>query len=197
MKKGSYRVTEIFYSIQGEGNNVGRPAVFVRFQGCAVESICPIKCDTEFNTGKRVTAKQIEKAVRGYLPHGGYVILTGGESLTQYDNELALHLTDWFVCAETSGAFKPKAHLDWVSVSPKVAPAVLKRNFEGRVDELRYVLREGQEIPVPPIESGHLFISPEWDGANTARNIAWCVGLVKTNPEWRLSVQTHKLLGLE
>jgi 7-carboxy-7-deazaguanine synthase len=190
----TYKINEIFYSIQGEGARAGTPSVFIRFQGCAVEKVCPIKCDTEFNTGKRMTAAQIEKAVRVFLPNGGSVIVTGGEPLTQFDNELSLRLTGYFVCAETSGAFAPKAHLDWVSISPKVAASVVKRNFAG-ADELRYVLRAGQEIPTPAIDADNLFISPEWDGENTQKNIAWCADLVKANPEWRLSLQTHKLMG--
>lgn len=195
----TYRINEIFYSIQGEGHRTGTPSVFVRFQGCAIEKICPIKCDTEFNTGKRMTAKQIEKIVRGYLPHGGSVILTGGEPLTQYDEELRLALTPGlFLCVETSGAFAPKAHLDWVSISPKVSSTVLRRTGAhfSHVDELRYVLRAGQSLPTPAIEADHYFLSPEWDGENTKANIAHCVELVKANPEWRLSLQTHKLMGI-
>lgn len=192
----TYRVTEIFYSIQGEGHRVGTPSVFVRFQGCAVESICPIKCDTEYDTGKRMTAKQIARAVRGYLPHGGSVILTGGEPLTQFDNALSLELAGNFVCAETSGAFVPKAHLDWITISPKVSSTVLRRNFT-HADELKYVLRAGQPLPTPAIDADHYFLSPEWDGENTKANIAHCVELVKANPEeWRLSLQTHKLMGI-
>ena len=191
-----YKINEIFYSIQGEGHRAGTPSVFVRFQGCAVEAVCPIKCDTEFHSGKNMTAQEIELEVRRLMPNGGSVILTGGEPLTQWDNELHIALTPGFtLCAETSGAFEPKAYLDWVSISPKVPRSVIRRNFS-HADELRYVLRAGQEIPIPAIEADHLFISPEWDGDNTKANIAHCVKLVKENPEWRISIQTHKLIGI-
>jgi 7-carboxy-7-deazaguanine synthase len=192
-----YLIQEIFLSLQGEGRRTGEVSCFIRFAGCPLEHSCPIKCDTEFNSGRRMTAEQISSAVAKLIGPRGWIIFTGGEPAVQLDDELVEALAAYRIAIETSGAFALQitGGMDFLTISPKCSDAVLARNFK-RATELRYVIRHGQPIPVPAIAAEYLFISPEWDGPNTQANIAWCVDLVLKNPEWRLSLQTHKLIGI-
>jgi organic radical activating enzyme len=131
------------------------------------------------------------------MPQEPSVVLTGGEPLLQHDEELAAALrdSDIYIAVETSGSVKPRGYFDYVTISPKVSEARLAANFM-YADELRYVLRIGDRIPKPKIECLNLFLSPMFDGEKVNQaNVDWCVKLVKENPEWRLSIQTHKLAG--
>jgi len=210
-----YAVKEIFYTLQGEGAQAGRPAVFCRFAGCNLwtgherdrgQAVCQF-CDTEFvgtdgpGGGKFADAASLARAVAGHWPASAspgarpYVVCTGGEPLLQLDAALveALHRAGFEVAVETNGTQPAPDGLDWICVSPKAeAPLVLTRG-----DELKLVYP--QALAPPERFSGlafrYFFLQP-MDGpereANTARALAYCLA----HPEWRLSLQTHKLLGI-
>jgi len=208
-----YTVKEIFYTLQGEGVQAGRPAVFCRFSGCNLwtgreadrgTATCTF-CDTDFvgvgpDGGKFATPEALAEAVAARWPGSGagghpFVVCTGGEPLLQLDAAAvaALHARGFEVAVETNGTQPVPAGVDWVCVSPKAdAPLTLTAG-----DELKLVYP--QELAPPERFAGmafrHLLLQP-MDGpaveANTRSAIAYCLA----HPAWRLSVQTHKSLGL-
>ncbi len=194
-----YKINEIFYSVQGEGDRAGSANVFVRFAGC--DLTCGF-CDTEFESGKPMSAAEIVAEALRLMPHNGpascSVILSGGEPTLQYDQELYKALSDAeiYIAIETNGNNPLKAPVDWVSCSPKVADHVVARNFPAPrgVDEVRYVRHPGQAIPeAKGITTIHRFVSPQFRGDRLdAESLAHCIDLVKSNPMWKLSVQQHK-----
>jgi 7-carboxy-7-deazaguanine synthase len=202
----TYTVHEIFYTLQGEGANTGRPAVFCRFAGCNLwtgreadraTAICQF-CDTEFVGGSAFKSPDaLVAAVVSHWPSAGrpFVVCTGGEPLLQLDAALlaAFHDAHCEVAIETNGTRLPPAGIDWVCVSPKAnAPFVLTRG-----DELKLVYPQEGAPPerFSALEFTHFFLQP-MDGpdrdANTKKAIDYCL----KHPQWRLSVQTHKVLGL-
>lgn len=192
-----YRVNDIFYSLQGEGHNAGRAAVFVRFSGCNLQ--CPF-CDTDFSQYEEMTAEEIcfnMKAVVGKVSPLPMVVLTGGEPTLQADEELIDMMHDKgfrFVAMESNGTRQPPKNLDWLTLSPKQDVNV------GECDELK-VLFDGKA----PIGKGHSIRARYWylqpmDTGNAERNkkiTAACVDYIKRHPVWRLSLQTHKLIGIK
>lgn len=193
-----YGITELFCSPQGEGARTGTINVFIRFQGC--DLACGF-CDTEFESGRQMTASDISCEAARLMPNGPRaVILTGGEPSLQYDEELyeALRLAGVeFIAIETNGGSKIKAHVDWVSCSPKVAEHVVAANFPEGVNELRYVRHSGQGIPQPKTRAEHLYLSPQFRGDRLDQeNLAWCIKLAKEDPRWKISLQTHKFMGV-
>jgi organic radical activating enzyme len=195
----TYRVNEIFSSIQGEGMRAGTANVFIRFSGCNLKCVVAthgFDCDTEFTSGEDLSVADILGRM-GDVSHGTeWCILTGGEPLLQVDKAFIdeLHYVGWKIAIETNGTKPLPAPVDWVSVSPKTAEHALKIE---RADELRYVRNHGQGIPKPRLKAEHYCLSPafEADGLSTAA-LSWCIKLVKENPEWRLSIQQHKLWGV-
>jgi 7-carboxy-7-deazaguanine synthase (Cx14CxxC type) len=208
-----YTVKEIFYTLQGEGANAGRAAVFCRFAGCNLwtgresdraSAICNF-CDTDFvgvgpDGGKFSTASELADAVasrwpRAAEPGSRFVVCTGGEPLLQLDAAAidAFHAREFVVAVETNGTVEPPPGLDWICVSPKAtAPVVLTRG-----DELKLVFPQES---APPERFEHLdfnqfFLQP-MDGPEVHRNTELAVAYCLANPRWRLSLQTHKLLGL-
>lgn len=190
------KVNEIFYSLQGEGERAGSANVFIRLSGCKAQGACfasGVMCDTEFESGKVRTLDDIFENIRNVA--GKNIIWTGGEPAQQLTKETVQFFKEkgYFQAIETSGLFPVPPNLDWITVSPKVAEHVVKKNFT-RVDELRYVRRFGQEIPQPSVKADHYFISPHSDGEEINRdNLEYCIELVKLNPLWKLSVQQHKI----
>jgi 7-carboxy-7-deazaguanine synthase len=210
----TYSVKEIYYTLQGEGANVGRAAVFCRFAGCNLwsgreqdrsEAVCQF-CDTDFvgtdgpGGGKFATASQLARAVASVWPaeHPSdrrFVVCTGGEPLLQLDRPLlaALHAEGFQVAVETNGTVPPPAGIDWLCVSPKAEAALAVA--EG--DELKLVFpQEGAEPErFEQLRFRHFFLQP-MDGpsreSNTERALRYCL----SHPRWRLSLQTHKLLGI-
>jgi 7-carboxy-7-deazaguanine synthase len=211
----SYTVKEMYYTLQGEGAHAGRAAVFCRFAGCNLwtgreqdraQAVCTF-CDTDFvgtagpGGGKFATATSLADAVASHWPvqAGGtrYVVCTGGEPLLQMDVPLieAFHARGFEVGVETNGTQPAPSGLDWICVSPKAgAPLVLTAG-----DELKlvYPQREPEAQPERFEHLGfrHFFLQP-MDGparaANTAAAVAYCLA----HPRWRMSLQTHKLLGI-
>jgi 7-carboxy-7-deazaguanine synthase (Cx14CxxC type) len=208
-----YAVKEIFYTLQGEGANAGTPAVFCRFAGCNLwsgreqdraKATCQF-CDTDFvgtdgvGGGKFETATDLARACRDVASPltnaPRFVVLTGGEPMLQVDQALvdALHAEGFRIAIETNGTLPVLDTIDWICVSPKAGSELKQR----RGHELKLV------VPQAGIDPGaylalafeQRFLQP-MDGpeqlANTEAAIAYC----KANPAWRLSVQTHKLLGI-
>ena len=209
----AYAVKEIFYTLQGEGANTGRPAVFCRFAGCNLwtgreadraSAVCRF-CDTDFvgtdgpGGGKFPDADSLARAVAAAWPPGEvgrrFVVCTGGEPLLQLDPALldAFHAEDFEVAVETNGTVEPPPGIDWLCVSPKAEAPLLVR----RGDELKLVYpQDGADPSVfEGLEFGQFFLQP-MDGpareANTAAALRYCL----KHPRWRLSLQTHKLLGI-
>ena len=210
----SYAVKELFYTLQGEGANAGRPAVFCRFAGCNLWSgreadrataVCRF-CDTEFvgtdgpGGGKFATAAALGAAVAAAWPSGDpagrpLVVCTGGEPLLQLDPPLidALHAAGFEVAVETNGTLPRPAGLDWVCVSPKAEAELVLTSG----DELKLVYPQDGAPPERYADLGfrEFFLQP-MDGpereANTRAALAYCLA----HPRWRLSLQTHKLLGI-
>jgi 7-carboxy-7-deazaguanine synthase len=217
----TYTVKEIFYTLQGEGARTGRPSVFLRFAGCNLWSglepdragaVCKF-CDTDFagsdgpGGGKFSDAAGLARAVRTKWPgresaqtnnaRGGkpYVVCTGGEPLLQLDGALvaALHAEGFEIAIETNGTLEPPPGIDWICVSPKAdAPQILKRG-----DELKLVYPQAGGAPERYADQDfrHFFLQPMDSAeckANTLAATAYCL----THPQWRLSLQTHKLLGI-
>jgi 7-carboxy-7-deazaguanine synthase (Cx14CxxC type) len=208
----SYAVKEIFLTLQGEGGQAGRAAVFCRFAGCNLwsgreedrESAVCTFCDTDFvgmdgpGGGRFATADDLADAVQaawGGGPGDRLVVLTGGEPLLQLDEALiaALHGRGFSLALETNGTLEAPAGVDWICVSPKADAAVVQTKGQ----ELKLVF---PQAGVDPARFEHLdferfFLQP-MDGperkANTAAAIAYCLA----HPRWRLSVQTHKYLGI-
>jgi 7-carboxy-7-deazaguanine synthase len=210
----TYIVKEIFYTLQGEGANTGRAAVFCRFAGCNLwtgreqdreDAICQF-CDTEFigtdgpGGGRFGSAEDLAGAVAAAWPANNsgrrFVVCTGGEPLLQLDVSLlgALHERGFEVAVETNGTQPAPVGIDWLCVSPKAgAPLILDFG-----DELKLVFPQPGAEPAgyESLHFSHFFLQP-MDGpereANTAAALEYCLA----HPRWRLSLQTHKLLGIQ
>lgn len=208
-----YSVKEIFYSLQGEGTHTGRPAVFCRFSGCNLwngqkkeksTAVCQF-CDTDFvgtdgiNGGKYQTARALVDVIISIWPtshHGErFIVLTGGEPLLQVDADLIdiLHNEHFFIAVETNGTILPPPGVDWICMSPKSGSniAILSGS------ELKVVFPQKDLNPLDyeHYSFDHFLIQP-MDGAEAARNRTMAVEFCLANPRWRLSLQTHKLLGI-
>jgi 7-carboxy-7-deazaguanine synthase len=210
----SYAVKEIFYTLQGEGAQAGRAAVFCRFAGCNLWSgrendrasaICRF-CDTDFigvdgpGGGKFETAEDLAEAIAATWPpdHPSgtrFVVCTGGEPLLQLDRELidALHLREFEIAVETNGTVQAPAGIDWICVSPKAGTRLLQTSG----DELKLVFPQADAQP-PEFEDlpfRHFFLQP-MDGPDRAANTQLALRYCMEHPKWRLSLQTHKILGI-
>ena len=202
-----YRVNEIFYSLQGEGRNTGRAAVFIRFSGCNLR--CSF-CDTDFSSYTEMSGDDILEAIRPWK-HCGFVVLTGGEPSLQVDDALvdALHREGFYLAMETNGTHAVPEGIDWVTVSPKVAPADFSKGERPqRIHELKVIwepsLNGKEEMPqvlkawADKLTAPLLYLQP-CDTGDKERNreiIQQCVEYIKEHPEWRLSLQTHKLIDI-
>lgn len=208
-----YAVKEIYYTLQGEGAQTGRPAVFCRFAGCNLwtgreadraGAICQF-CDTEFvgtdgpGGGKFRSAAELARAIRtawpASMPGRPLVVCTGGEPLLQLDAPLvaALHGEGFEVAVETNGTQVAPSGLDWICVSPKAgAPLVLCHGHELK---LVYPQRGAEPERFTELDFQHFFLQP-MDGPERERNTRLAIDYCLTHPRWRLSLQTHKLLGL-
>jgi 7-carboxy-7-deazaguanine synthase len=208
----TYAVKEIFYTLQGEGANAGRPAVFCRFAGCNLWSgreedraaaVCRF-CDTDFvgtdgeNGGKFKDAAELVARIASLWPAGEahrFVVCTGGEPMLQLDAPLvdALHAAGFEIAIETNGSLPVLESIDWICVSPKAdAPLVVTRG-----DELKVVVPQDNQrlAEYAKLDFAHFLVQP-MDGPardfNTKLAIDWC----KRHPQWRLSMQTHKYLNI-
>lgn len=208
-----YTVNEIFWSPQGEGMRAGEMSVFIRFTGCNLrcrvepgpDSPGGFDCDTEFASGRKLTAPEIVAEARAVVgkPEEWYlgrpaadmpwVVFTGGEPALQVDADLvaALHTAGFRCAIETNGSKNVDGlGLDWITVSPKVAEHAVRQLT---ATEVKYVRGYGQALPKPACRGTYQLVSPAFDGLTLdSRAVAWCVQLIRENPEWRLSMQQHK-----
>lgn len=211
----TYSVREMYFTLQGEGAQTGRPAVFLRFAGCNLwsgreahraDAVCRF-CDTEFvgtdgpGGGKFETASALANAAASFWPdgrEGRYVVCTGGEPLLQLDPGLidALHGKGFEVAVETNGTIVAPAGIDWLCVSPK-ANAPLKQQ-QGSELKLVYPQAEPEAQPerFAGLDFDHFFLQP-CDDANKAANTAAAIDYCLAHPPWKLSLQTHKLIGID
>lgn len=191
-------VSEIFYSLQGEGARAGTPTVFVRLQGCSTKFACyasGIRCDTEYESGKEMTLEEIHQWIENNAQNCKEITWTGGEPCDQLNAEIMAYFHDkgYYQAIETSGLKPVPDGIDFICVSPKVAEHVVAKNFK-HVNELRYVRHKGQQVPQPAITADHYWLSPHSDGFNiNGENLHHCINLCKQNPTWKLSVQQHKI----
>lgn len=213
----TYSVKEIYFTLQGEGAQSGRPAVFLRFAGCNLwsgrekhrsESICRF-CDTEFvgtdgpGGGKFDTPEALASAVKQAWPRTSghvhpYVVCTGGEPLLQLDTAAieALHDAGFEIGVESNGTLRAPPGIDWLCISPKGRAELVQSSG----DELKLVYPQAEAEAQPErfteLRFSHFYLqpldSPDRD-ANTRRAIDYCL----SNPQWRLSLQTHKILGID
>ena len=210
----TYTVKELFYTLQGEGVNAGRAAIFCRFAGCNLwtgreedraDAVCTF-CDTDFigtdgdGGGKFSTVTELVEAAKAKLPTGAIpdlIVMTGGEPLLQLDRPLidGLHAAGFEIAVETNGTMRAPDDIDWVCVSPKADAALVQQSGQ----ELKLVFPQPQTEAQPEqfeqLAFDHFLLQP-MDGpdlqANTEKAIAYC----KAHPQWRLSLQTHKFLGI-
>ena len=212
----TYTVREIYYTLQGEGARTGRPAVFLRFAGCNLwsgreehraEAVCRF-CDTEFvgtdgvGGGKFETAAELADVVRRAWPEVAgsvpYVVCTGGEPLLQVDDDLisALHAAGFEIGVESNGTLAAPDGIDWLCVSPKGSAGLAQMSG----DELKLVYPQAEDAAQPErfesLAFRHFYLQPLDDperDAHTRAAIDYCLA----HPLWQLSLQTHKLLGID
>ncbi|WP_461537093.1 7-carboxy-7-deazaguanine synthase [Spongorhabdus nitratireducens] len=216
-----YSVKEMFYTLQGEGAHVGRPAIFCRFSGCNLWSgreqdrssaICNF-CDTQFlgtdgeGGGKFATAEALAETLLGYWPENSgvhpFIVCTGGEPLLQLDRELinALHARGFEIAIETNGTKHIPEGIDWVCVSPKGTAEVVVI----QCDELKLVYPQPEAMPerFTNIKATHYYLSPmaspQWQPGDslyqdnvTKETIEYC----RQHPKWKLNLQTHKITSI-
>jgi 7-carboxy-7-deazaguanine synthase len=206
-------VKEMFYTLQGEGANAGQPAVFCRFTGCNLWSgreedrstaICQF-CDTDFvgtdgtHGGKFDSAQALAAVIASFWPASDtqhrFVVLTGGEPLLQVDEALvdALHAQGFSIAVETNGTVLPPKGIDWLCMSPKAGSQRVLETGQ----ELKLVFPQVGAEPAlyESLNFDHFYLQP-MDGPNAAANTAAAVAYCQAHPHWRLSVQTHKLIGI-
>lgn len=212
----SYSVKEIFYSLQGEGFHAGRPAIFCRFAGCNLWSgmeedrnnaVCKF-CDTDFvhtngpGGGKFASAEDLAEKIAQFWPsekNGSiqpFIVCTGGEPLLQLDTELitAFHHKNFIVAVETNGTILPPPGIDWLCVSPKAGGELAALSGQ----ELKLVFPQAGVDPekFAFLDFQHFFLQP-LDGPDLAMNIKLAVEYALAHPQWRLSLQLHKILAIK
>ena len=207
-----YQVKEIFLTLQGEGAHAGRTAVFCRFSGCNLwsgreqdrDSAGCSFCDTDFVgtdgpdggsfAGAEILTAAILEQWQGSTEHR-FVVLTGGEPMLQVDEALisTLHYHGFEIAIETNGTFEVPRSIDWICVSPKAGIEVVQRSG----DELKLVYPQAGLGPsdVAGFEFRYRYLQP-MDGPDLIANTAGAVAFCRSNPHWRLSLQTHKLIGI-
>jgi 7-carboxy-7-deazaguanine synthase (Cx14CxxC type) len=213
----SYSVKEIFYSLQGEGFHAGRPAVFCRFAGCNLwsgkeadreKAVCKF-CDTDFigtdgpEGGKFETAGELVQSIARLWPvkkkdrlGRPFVVCTGGEPLLQLNAQLlsAFHREGFEVAVETNGTILPPAGIDWLCVSPKADAALVLHSGQ----ELKLVFPQSEARPekFTLLDFQYFFLQPQ-DGHDLKKNTKLTVDYVLAHPQWRLSLQAHKILSIK
>lgn len=194
-------INEIFYSLQGEGINAGRAAIFIRLAKCNLR--CSF-CDTDFDEGTEMSLSELEEAIKGF--ESRFIIWTGGEPTLQLSEETLMHfrLLGYEQAIETNGTRRPPRGLDYITCSPKPeAMKVLHESFPNGVSEFRFPIGAEGDLP-PAIEELPLakayLVSPIFVGDKMGeldqRALDRCIDFVKRNPRWRLSMQLHKLINI-
>lgn len=209
----TYAVKEIFYTLQGEGMRAGRPAVFCRFAGCNLwsgreedraEAVCKF-CDTQFvgtdgvGGGKFADADSLADVVAALWPKDGggerYVVFTGGEPLLQLDAALidAMHFRDFEIAIESNGTIEAPAGIDWICISPKAGAPLVQTS--GNELKLVYPQEGAEPERFQALAFDHFLLQAMW-GDKTDENMRAAARYCMAHPRWRLSVQTHKWIGI-
>ncbi len=206
-----YKIKEIFYTLQGEGFHAGRPAVFVRFTGCNLwtgreedrkKAVCQF-CDTDFigtdgQNGGNYSAHQLIQRIKELWPDDSqpFIVCTGGEPLLQLDQALtnALRKNNIYIAIETNGTQLAPKGVDWICVSPKANTELVLTQG----DELKLVFPQKGMMPkdVEHLNFQHFYLQPmdgHWIRAHTHEAILYC----KAHPRWKVSIQLHKILGID
>lgn len=217
----TYQIKEIFYTLQGEGANAGRPAVFCRFSGCNLwsgreqdraQATCQF-CDTDFvgtdgTLGGKYDAVQLAAQIAQQWPtqdlqdlqdpqdqNNRFVVLTGGEPLLQVDAALidALHAQGFAIAVETNGTIAAPAGIDWICVSPKAGATLVQASGQ----ELKVVWPQAgiDLLALGQLNFTYKYLQP-MDNLQRSKNTQLCVDACLKNPQWRLSLQTHKITGI-
>jgi 7-carboxy-7-deazaguanine synthase (Cx14CxxC type) len=209
----TYSVKEIFYTLQGEGTHAGRPAVFCRFSGCNLwtgresdraSAVCKF-CDTDFvgtdgeRGGKFADSASLARVIDSLWPPkhqaSKFVVFTGGEPLLQLDEALiaSVHECGFEIAVETNGTIAVPPGVDWICVSPKIGADLVVR----KGNELKVVIPQANQsiADYETLEFDHFYLQP-MDGPDKERNTRLAIELCKKNPQWKLSLQTHKLLQI-
>ncbi len=195
----TYRVNEIFYSLQGEGRWTGRAAVFVRMSGCNLA--CPF-CDTDFSHYTEMTADDIIEQCQKVGGNCRFIVLTGGEPTLQADKNLiaAWHQTDYYVAMETNGTHPIPEGIDWVTCSPKSAFVKSEAHLAiTQANELKLVFDDEHPVEDYGLKTEYKYLQP-CDTGNASRNrliMNHCIKFIQEHPEWQLSLQTHKIIGIQ
>ena len=207
----TYKVKEIYYTIQGEGFHTGKPAVFCRFAGCNLwtgreedreNAICQF-CDTDFwgtdgVNGGKYSKEDLAKLVRSLYKGNDdpFVVCTGGEPALQLDSAMieAFHEEGLQVAIETNGTIPLKKGIDWICVSPKADTKIVVTS--GHELKLVYPQLENDPIDYEHLDFDHFYLQP-LDDENQAENIRECVQYCLAHPKWKLSLQTHKFIGID
>lgn len=209
----AYRIKEVFYSLQGEGFHSGRPAIFCRFSHCNLwtgleqdrnRAVCQF-CDTDFvgtdgqNGGVFKQADALVEHLIAFWPDTHippFVVLTGGEPLLQVDERLidALHAANFEIAVETNGTLAAPDNIDWLCVSPKAGAPLTQTQG----NELKLVYPQPELMPdqVAHLDFTHFYLQP-MDGPHLEQNTRAAVAYCLQHPQWKLSLQTHKLLGID
>ncbi|BBP43965.1 7-carboxy-7-deazaguanine synthase [Thiosulfativibrio zosterae] len=211
-----YRVKEVFYSVQGEGFHAGRPAIFCRLSNCNLwtgreedrdDAVCKF-CDTDFigtdgqNGGSFASANDLVQHLLNFWPDASvapFVVLTGGEPLLQVDQTLvdALHAAQFEIAIETNGTKRPPKGIDWICVSPKANAQVILT--QGHELKLVYPQLENQPSDFSDLDFSFFYLQPLDTGEPKTQhaNLKACLAYCLKHPKWRLSLQTHKILGVD
>jgi 7-carboxy-7-deazaguanine synthase len=211
-KSHTYKVKEIYFTIQGEGFHTGRAAVFCRLSGCNLwsglekdrdKAICKF-CDTDFwgidgKNGGKYTAQALATMIVETWPSQEtkpFVVITGGEPALQVDDELiaTFHAQNIEIAIETNGTLSLPAEIDWICVSPKAATNIVLTS--GHELKLVYPQLENHPSQYEHLAFDHFYLQP-LDDNHHVDNIKACVSFVHANPKWKLSLQTHKILGID
>jgi 7-carboxy-7-deazaguanine synthase (Cx14CxxC type) len=206
-----YSIKELYYTIQGEGVHAGRAAIFCRFSGCNLwtglekdrhKAICQF-CDTDFHGtdgpgGGKYTAMTLVEKCNDLWPAGQenkMIVCTGGEPLLQLDKALidALHQAHWYIAIETNGTIEPPQNIDWVCVSPKHGAELII--IKGQELKLVHPQQGQRPSDFEQLDFEHFSLQPLED-TNWKNNTELCLDYCKSHPKWRLSIQTHKYLGI-
>ncbi len=211
-----YRVKEVFYSVQGEGFHSGRPAIFCRLTQCnlwtgreedRVNSVCQF-CDTDFigtdgqNGGSFKTAKALAQHLLNFWPKTSiapFVVLTGGEPLLQVDQNLidTLHHHRFEIAVETNGTKSPPNNIDWICVSPKADAKIIVHT--GHELKLVYPQEKNHPKQFADLNFEHFYLQPldTQEPKSTHTNLNACLDYCLQHPQWKISIQTHKILGVD
>lgn len=188
-------VNEIFYSLQGEGGRTGQASIFIRLAKCNLA--CSF-CDTDFERGVKMSLEEVFKEIEKY--NCKWIIWTGGEPALQLNDKIVAFFKerDYLQAIETNGTKRIPSGIDYITCSPKQNFEIVKELIP-EVDELRFPIQKGDPLPDISIlpKTNRYLLSPIFDNDKVIQeNVDYCISLIKDNPVWALSLQTHKLIGI-